>query len=127
MLARTDLAYYCGEDTLNLPLLVDRRGRLRQRDGHLVGDRLHEMIEAFDAGDVAGRPADPPRLLPVYTGIFRTQGAVLVKAALDLLGLPAGPVRRPLVAATDDERPSCALTRRGGPAARMLADTMDAA
>ncbi len=43
------------------------------------------------------------RLLPLFTGIFRTQGAILAKAGLRLQGLPAGPVRPPLVAATDDE------------------------
>jgi 4-hydroxy-tetrahydrodipicolinate synthase len=42
-------------------------------------------------------------LLPVYTGIFRTQGAILVKAALNALGLPAGPLRPPLVDATDEQ------------------------
>jgi 4-hydroxy-tetrahydrodipicolinate synthase len=39
-------------------------------------------------------------LMPLYTGIFRTQGTILVKAAMNLLGLPAGPVRSPLVDAT---------------------------
>jgi 4-hydroxy-tetrahydrodipicolinate synthase len=43
------------------------------------------------------------RLLPLFTGIFRTQGTILVKAGLASLGLPAGPVRPPLVDATDDE------------------------
>ncbi|MFY9209361.1 MAG: dihydrodipicolinate synthase family protein, partial [Candidatus Nanopelagicales bacterium] len=42
-------------------------------------------------------------LLPVYTGIFRTQGVILTKAALQLQGLPSGPVRPPLVNATLDE------------------------
>src|SRR5438309_1853536 len=47
----------------------------------------------------------PPQasLLPVYTGIFRTQGVILVKAALRELGLPAGPVRPPLVDATPEQ------------------------
>ena len=35
------------------------------------------------------------------TGTFRTQGAILTKAALTLLGLPGGKVRLPLVDATD--------------------------
>jgi 4-hydroxy-tetrahydrodipicolinate synthase len=38
--------------------------------------------------------------LPVYTGTFRTQGAILTKAALDLMGLSGGRVRLPLVDAT---------------------------
>ena len=39
----------------------------------------------------------------MYTGIFRTQGVILTKAALRLLGLPGGPVRLPLVDATEDQ------------------------
>jgi 4-hydroxy-tetrahydrodipicolinate synthase len=41
--------------------------------------------------------------MPVFTGFFRTQGVILVKAALKELGLPAGPVRLPLMNATADE------------------------
>ena len=35
--------------------------------------------------------------------MFRTQGVILVKAALDLLGFPVGPVRLPLVDATPEQ------------------------
>jgi len=42
-------------------------------------------------------------LLPVYTGMFRTQGVILTKAALTLQGLPSGPVRLPLVDATPEQ------------------------
>jgi 4-hydroxy-tetrahydrodipicolinate synthase len=42
-------------------------------------------------------------MLPVYSGFFRTQAAILTKAALRLRGLPGGPVRLPLVDATPDQ------------------------
>jgi len=42
-------------------------------------------------------------LLPVYTGMFRTQGVILTKAALRMQGLPAGGVRLPLVDATPEQ------------------------
>ena len=43
-------------------------------------------------------------LLPVYAGIMGGgQGAMMIKAALKLLSLPAGPVRPPLVDATPEE------------------------
>jgi 4-hydroxy-tetrahydrodipicolinate synthase len=64
---------------------------------------MKDMIEKFVAGDVNGATAIHQRLLPVFTGIFRTQGVILTKAALRLRGLPGGPVRSPLVDATDDE------------------------
>jgi 4-hydroxy-tetrahydrodipicolinate synthase len=36
--------------------------------------------------------------------MFRTQGVILSKAALALQGTPVGPVRLPLVDATDEQR-----------------------
>ena len=48
------------------------------------------MIEAYERGDVAEALRRHQQLLPMFTGIFRTQGTILVKAGLNLLGLPAG-------------------------------------
>jgi len=103
LLARPDLAYYCGTDMLNLPWLSLGAVGFVSVVGHVAGDRLHEMIDAFTAGDVARARAIHYELLPVYTGMFRNQGVITTKAALGLLGLPGGPVRSPLAAATQDE------------------------
>jgi 4-hydroxy-tetrahydrodipicolinate synthase len=102
-MARTDLAYYSGEDMLNLPLLCLGAVGVVSVVGHVVGPRLAELIAAVEAGDLATARAVNASLLPVYTGIFRTQGVIMVKAALNELGLPAGPVRPPLVDATAEE------------------------
>ena len=102
-LARTDLAYYSGEDILNLPLLAVGAVGVVSVVGHLVGSRLAELIAAVESGDLVKARAVNEALLPVYTGIFRTQGVILVKAALAQLGLPAGPVRPPLVDATPEQ------------------------
>jgi 4-hydroxy-tetrahydrodipicolinate synthase len=102
-LARTDLAYYSGEDMLNLPLLALGAVGVVSVVGHLVGPRLAELIAAVEAGDLEKARAVNEHLLPVYTGIFRTQGVILVKAALRELGLPSGPVRPPMVDATPQQ------------------------
>jgi 4-hydroxy-tetrahydrodipicolinate synthase len=102
-LARTDLAYYSGEDMLNLPLLAIGAVGVVSVVGHLVGPRLAELIAAVEAGDLEKARGVNQALLPVYTGIFRTQGVIMVKAALRELGLPAGPVRPPLVDATPEQ------------------------
>ncbi|MGY1653804.1 4-hydroxy-tetrahydrodipicolinate synthase [Geodermatophilus sp. SYSU D01119] len=102
-LARTDLAYYSGEDMLNLPLLALGAVGVVSVVGHLVGPRLAELIAAVEAGDLVKAREVNQALLPVYTGIFRTQGVIMVKAALRELGLPAGPVRPPMVDATPDQ------------------------
>jgi 4-hydroxy-tetrahydrodipicolinate synthase len=97
--ARTDLAYYSGDDKLTLPLLSVGAVGVVGVPTHLFGRRTKQMIEAFEAGDVTRALALHHALLPVYDGFFRTQGVILTKAALNLQGLPAGVVRPPLCSA----------------------------
>ena len=103
VLARTDLAYYSGDDKVTLPLLSIGAVGVVGVPTHVVGARAKDMILAYERGDVAAALAAHRSLLPVFTGFFRTQGAILAKAALRLAGLPAGPVRLPLVDATEAE------------------------
>jgi 4-hydroxy-tetrahydrodipicolinate synthase len=103
VLARSDLAYYCGEDSLTLPALAVGAVGVVGTSTHFTGLPTKQMIEAYEAGDPRTALALHRRLLPLYTGIFRTQGVILVKAGLAAKGLPAGPVRSPLVDATADE------------------------
>jgi len=103
VLRRTDLAYYSGEDSAILPLLSIGAVGVVGTSTHFIGPPTLAMIEAFERGDTAGALALHRQLLPLFTGIFRTQGTILVKAGLRALGLPAGPVRSPLVDATEAE------------------------
>ena len=70
---------------------------------HFTGVHTAAMIAAFAAGD----PAEALRLhramLPLYRGIFATQGCILVKAGLGMIGRPVGGLRPPLVEATEHE------------------------
>jgi len=103
VMASTDLVYYCGDDPLNLPWLAIGAVGFVSVHGHLVGDRLHEMIDAYAAGNVRGALRLHRELQPIYAGMTRTQGVITTKAALALLGLPAGPVRPPLAGASPAE------------------------
>jgi len=103
VLRETDLAYYCGQDAVTLPLMAIGGVGVVGTSTHVVAGRTKQMIDAFLAGDLAGARALHEGMLPIYTGIFRTQGTILVKAALTLLGFPVGGVRLPLVEATADE------------------------
>jgi 4-hydroxy-tetrahydrodipicolinate synthase len=103
VLARTDLAYYSGDDKVTLPLLSVGGVGVVGVPTHLFGRETGQMIDAYVSGDTAGALALHRRLLPVFLGFFRTQGVILTKAALRLAGLPGGPVRSPLVEATEDE------------------------
>jgi 4-hydroxy-tetrahydrodipicolinate synthase len=101
--ARTDLAYYSGDDAATLPLLSIGGVGLVGTSTHFTGTIAKEMIEAYERGDVAAARDLHRRALPLFTGIFRVPGTMLVKAGLNARSLPAGPVRPPLVDATDAE------------------------
>jgi 4-hydroxy-tetrahydrodipicolinate synthase len=103
VLARTDLAYYCGSDMFNLPWLAIGAVGFVSVVSHVATPQLVEMLEAWDAGDISSARTIHRSLLPLYTGMFRTQGVILAKAAMRLLGLPGGPVRAPLIDATEDQ------------------------
>ncbi len=103
VIRQTDLEWYSGDDGLNLPMLSIGASGFVSVIGHLVADRLGQLLAAYRAGDVASAQRINEELQPVATGIFRTQGAILTKAALRELGLPAGPLRLPLVEATQEQ------------------------
>ena len=101
VIKRSGIPVYSGDDILNLPLLSVGAVGFVSVCGHTVGGRLREMLDSWVAGDTKRALAIHQELLPVYTGTFRTQGAILTKAALKLMGLPGGRVRLPLVDATE--------------------------
>jgi 4-hydroxy-tetrahydrodipicolinate synthase len=103
VMRRSDLAYYSGDDPLALPLLSVGGVGLVGTSTHLTGVRAKQMIVAYESGDVSGALDLHRELLPLFTGIFRTQGVILVKAALARLGLARGTVRPPMVEATEAE------------------------
>ena len=103
VMAETDLAYYSGDDAITLPLLSIGGVGVIGTSTHFSGAGTKAMIDAYERGDIAEARRLHRALLPIYTGIFRTQGTILVKAGLSLRGRPVGPVRPPLVDATERE------------------------
>jgi 4-hydroxy-tetrahydrodipicolinate synthase len=70
---------------------------------HLVGDRMNRMVELIEQGDLAGARKIHQELLPIYRALFIVSNPIPVKAAVALVGQPAGPPRLPLVPASEDE------------------------
>jgi len=103
VIAATSLAYYSGDDAMTLPLLSVGGVGVVGTSTHFTGVRTREMIDTFLAGDTARATALNAALLPVYLGVFATQGCMLVKAGLAARGFAPGPVRKPLLDATAEQ------------------------
>ncbi len=100
VIARCGIPVYSGDDILNLPFLSIGAVGFVSVCGHTVGSELREMLDAWFAGDIARALEIHQKLIPVFKGTFKTQGAILTKAAMNLMGLPGGTTRLPLVDAT---------------------------
>ena len=100
----TGLAFYSGDDVLNLGWLTHGAAGVVSVVGHVAGDDYAAMVRAVESGDLAGALDVYRRLVPVVDAIMnRAPGAVMAKAAMQLLGvLDNRNVRLPLVPAGDD-------------------------
>lgn len=135
MIKDSGLNYYSGEDALNLPFLAIGAVGLVSVVGHVAADQLRHMTDLFLEGNNQAAGAIHRRLLQIYVGIFRAPGAASVKAALEMLGLPVGEPRLPLLGLTTTERDLLRedLRQIGAPAAadrirvHSLTDWTDAA
>jgi 4-hydroxy-tetrahydrodipicolinate synthase len=103
VIAQSELAYYSGDDAMTLPLLSVGAVGVVGTSTHFSAVGTRQLIEAYLAGDVATALSLHQQLLPIYTGIFATQGCILVKAGLKLHGRDVGGLRAPLIEATSAE------------------------
>lgn len=121
VMTQTDLLWFSGDDGLNLAFLAIGAAGMVSVTGHLVADRLRQMFDSMATGNLDQARAINESLQPVSTGIFRSQGAILTKAALNELKLPAGPVRLPLVDATPVEMAQLIIDLADGQVAGFVA------
>lgn len=105
VLARTELAYYAGCEEHILALYAVGGAGYVSTVANVIPEQLRAVLDAFDAGDTA-RAA---RLQRAAAGLIESMmaaglpGAVTAKALLGALGLPAGPVRPPLLSARPEQ------------------------
>jgi 4-hydroxy-tetrahydrodipicolinate synthase len=104
IMAETDLAFYSGDDVLNLGWLTHGAAGLVSVVGHVAGNQYAAMVDAVDRGDLDAALATYQELIPVVDAIMNhAPGVMTAKAALQLMGvLENRVVRLPLVEADDE-------------------------
>lgn len=99
-------AVYSGDDVANLGWLAHGAAGFVSVVGHVAGDQLRAMVDAWEAGDHARALEVFTSLLPAIDAVMgvANYGATTAKAGLELLGvLDNRRVRGPLVPLEDDE------------------------
>ncbi len=106
VMSSTDLAFYSGDDALNLPWLAVGAVGVVSVVAHVAARQYADLVAAVQAGDLATARRLHAQLIPAVNAIMskKSQGAIMAKAALQLLGtLPTRTMRGPLIDATDDQ------------------------
>ncbi|MGV0870972.1 4-hydroxy-tetrahydrodipicolinate synthase [Mycolicibacterium sp. XJ879] len=112
VMAETGLAYYSGDDALNLPWLAMGATGFISVIAHFAASQLRELITAFQAGDIATARKVNASIAPLCNAMSRLGGVPMVKAGLRLQGIETGDPRLPLVAPSPDEVDALAADMR---------------
>ncbi len=92
---------YSGQDSLNLPILAVGGVGFVSVAAHVVGPELADLASSFASDPVKAREIHL-RLMPFFQALFLDPNPAPLKAIMNDLGLPAGPVRPPLAEARPD-------------------------
>lgn len=103
IIADTGLAYYSGDDALNLPWLAMGAVGFISVWGHLAAGQIREMMHAFNSGDVATARKINATLAPLADAQARLGGVTMSKAGLGLLGFDVGSPRLPQIPPTAED------------------------
>jgi len=105
LMQKTGLAWYSGDDGLNLPFLAMGASGMVSVAGHAYGRQLRAMVDAVDAGDLATAQDAFATMAPFIEAIDpELPWAVAAKAAVQILGvIEHRSVRLPLVEADGEQ------------------------
>jgi 4-hydroxy-tetrahydrodipicolinate synthase len=112
LMAETGLAYYSGDDALNLPWLAMGATGFISVISHLAAGQLRDLLSAFASGDVTTARKINVAIAPLSNAMSRLGGVTLSKAGLRLQGIEVGEPRLPQVAATVEQIDALAADMR---------------
>ena len=112
LMAETGLAYYSGDDALNLPWLAMGATGFISVISHLAAGQLRDLLSAFSSGDLTTARKINVGISPLTNAMSRLGGVTMSKAGLRLQGIEVGDPRLPQVAATAEQIDALAADMR---------------
>jgi 4-hydroxy-tetrahydrodipicolinate synthase len=112
IMVETGLAYYSGDDALNLPWLAMGATGFISVWGHLAASQLRNMLSAFTSGDVATARKCHVTLGALNDAQNRLGGVTMAKEGLRLQGIETGDPRLPQIPATSEQIEALAADMR---------------
>jgi len=99
-----DFVVFSGNDNQTLPILALGGIGVISVASNVAPKLVSEMVRAFRRGKVEEARELHYRLFPLFKALFLETNPAPVKAALEMMGLPAGPPRLPLVEISQQNR-----------------------
>ena len=112
IMAETGLAYYSGDDALNLPWLAMGATGFISVIAHVAAGQLRELLSAFNSGDITTARKINVAVAPLCNAMARLGGVTMSKAGLRLQGVDVGDPRLPQMPATPEQIDALAADMR---------------
>lgn len=100
----SDVAIYCGDDSLTLPMLSLGAYGVISVASHVVGKEVKKMVRAFKEGRTEDALKIHLYLAPLFKKLFMAPNPVPVKYALSKVDIIEDYVRRPLTELSEEEK-----------------------
>lgn len=104
LLLPDDFMIYSGDDAFTYPILTAGGTGVISVSSHIIGDDMLAMVDAWDKGDTKTAFELHKKTYPINKGLFFITSPIPVKTAVNLLGLPGGTFRLPMVEANAEEK-----------------------
>lgn len=112
IMAETGLAYYSGDDAMNVPWLAMGAIGFISVWGHFAASQLRDLLSAFQSGDIATARKIHVALGALDNAQNRLGGVTMSKAGLRLLGIETGDPRLPQLPASAEQLEDLAADMR---------------
>lgn len=97
-----DFIILSGEDALTLPIMVTGGTGVISASANIDAERMVNMVNAVLDGDYNTAFNIHYEMLDIIRALFIESNPVPVKTAMNLMGLPSGPLRQPLTTMKDE-------------------------
>lgn len=95
---------YSGNDDMILPVLSVGGSGVISVWANIKPKQVHDLVSAFNNGNIEKAQTIQLEALLLIHALFSETNPIPVKAAMEILGLPAGPLRLPLVSLAEEKK-----------------------
>jgi len=99
-----DFKVYSGDDAATFDIMKLGGDGVISVASHIIGQQMKDLLSFCEQENFTEAEDLNNQLMPIFKGLFKTTNPILVKAGLELIGQPGGPLRLPLIEATKTQK-----------------------